>query len=380
MKKNNLLLLLLLFTAFIFTSCSGDDDENDYVPVSPVVLDVTQVPYPKLSDYKFFEGEMKNQVPSYKVLPYRPASELFSDYAHKKRFVWMPAGTKASHDGADNSLNFPVGAVLIKTFYYDNVMPGNTTKIIETRILIKKREVTFNDMGTENNSGWETYNYIWNAEQTEAYLDTDGNGIFVPVTWNENGVERTIEYKVPAFTECITCHKLNPNQTSDGELTIPIGVKPQNLNNNFTYGSTQMNQLQKWIDEGYLENNLPSSISSTVDWRDTSKSLELRARSYIDINCAHCHRDGGHCDYVDMKFNFSNTNMQDFGVCMVPLFNIENSPFVINAGHSETSELSVRIGSVDQSIMMPIIGRTIVHDEGVALINAWINTLTDHCE
>ncbi len=88
MKKNYLLLLLLFFTLLV-ASCS-DDDPTDYipveVPVSPVVMDLTAVPHPKLSDYKFFDGPLKDLQPSYKVLPYKPASDLFSDYAYKSRF------------------------------------------------------------------------------------------------------------------------------------------------------------------------------------------------------------------------------------------------------------------------------------------------------
>jgi hypothetical protein len=35
----------------------------------------------KLSDYKFFEGALKNQNPALNVVPYEPASSLFTDYA-----------------------------------------------------------------------------------------------------------------------------------------------------------------------------------------------------------------------------------------------------------------------------------------------------------
>ena len=96
MKKNYLQVLLLVFTLTIFSSCSDNDDDESYTPVSPVVVDLTQVPYPKLSDYHFFEGDLKNLTPSLNVIPYEPASILFSDYAHKKRFVWMPEGTKSN--------------------------------------------------------------------------------------------------------------------------------------------------------------------------------------------------------------------------------------------------------------------------------------------
>lgn len=383
MKKNYLLFgfIAILLAAGVFVSCNNDENEDEYLPVSPVVLDVTQVPYAKLSDYHFFdEGELNELKPSYKVLPYRPASELFTDYAHKKRFVWMPSGTKATFNGNDNTLEFSVGAVLIKNFYYDDVLPNHEQKIIETRILIKKREAEFDDAGNPVDSGWEPYVYIWNEEQTEAFLDTELQGSFIPLTFMHDGQQKDAYYKIPADTECRTCHKINVNQTLNGEIVIPIGVKPQNLNNVYDYGTSQRNQLEKWVAEGYLDSNIPANILSTVDYKDTSKSLEQRARSYIDINCAHCHRLGGHCDYVHMRFNYSNPDLEVFGVCMTPTFNLDNLPYVINAGDAANSEIIHRMNSIDGSVMMPFIGRSIVHEEGVQLMTDWINSMDTHCE
>ncbi len=369
---------LLLF-CFVLLSSACSQEESGYVTLdaaknggsvsSPVKFDLTQVPFPKLSDYHFFVGELKNQTPAYAVLPYQPASSLFSDYAHKKRFVWLPKNTKASYNGDENVFEFPVGAVLIKTFYYDNVQPANTTKIIETRLLIRKAD------------GWKLYDYIWNEQQTEAYLDTDGNGIFVPVTWIENGSTKSTTYKIPSQTECVTCHKININQTANGEKETPIGPKPQNLNTLYNYGTTTKNQLEKWKQMGYINNTLPalSSIYSTVDWRDTSKSLALRARSYIDINCAHCHRVGGHCDYVPQRFNFSNTDTYTLGICLPPLFQVPDNPYVIHAGDADHSELIYRLNTNEGSEMMPIIGRTLIHDEGVQLVKDWINSMNTTC-
>lgn len=74
------LFLILLTTLF---ACGSDDP--GYEQVSPVDVDLSTVPYEKLSQYKFFEGEMKNLKPSYKVLPYDLNSSLFTDYAHKKK-------------------------------------------------------------------------------------------------------------------------------------------------------------------------------------------------------------------------------------------------------------------------------------------------------
>src|SRR5690606_22375717 len=135
---------LCLISLPFFLSCSKDDD-GDYTPIieeptSPVVVDLTAVPYPKLSDYKFFEGPLKDQRPSLDVLPFEPVSSLFTDYAYKKRFVWMPKNTEASFNGDGKILALPTGAALIKHFYYKNVQnissPGGE-RIIETRIMIR---------------------------------------------------------------------------------------------------------------------------------------------------------------------------------------------------------------------------------------------------
>ena len=364
MAKKYAFYSIIITSLLFFFGCSSDEDDT-YIEISPVIVDLTQVPYPKLSDYHFFEGEIKNQSPSLNVLPYEPASGLFSDYAHKKRFVWMPEGTKATFNGNDNVLEFPIGTALVKTFYYNNVQPDNTTKIVETRLLIRKI------------SGWQAYTYVWNTEQTDALLESTGDGSFIPISWNENGNIKNTNYKVPSQTECITCHKINPNQT--GEITIPIAPKPQNLNTDFNYTTGAQNQLSKWVEVGYLENNIPLNINSTVDWTDVTKSLELRAKSYIDINCAHCHRDGGHCDYTPQRFNFSNSDNLSYGICLTPLFTIPNMPFVINGGRADNSELIYRISSTDEAEMMPIIGRTIEHEEGVQLIKDWINSLPANC-
>ena len=160
-----------------YTSCTKE--EYTRVEESPVVVDLTQVPYPKLSDYKFFEGDLKNQKPSFGVLPYQPISELFTDYAQKKRFVWLPNGTKAIYNGDGNVLNLPVGSALIKNFFYTNVQPNNSTRIIETRIMIRK------------NNEWIFAEYVWNTEQTEAFLDMNGSN--TSITWiDENNVEKSV--------------------------------------------------------------------------------------------------------------------------------------------------------------------------------------------
>lgn len=351
---------------FQYTICDTNDNcasgtvTVTVTPVSTVVFNLDEVPYNTLSEYNFFNGDLKDLNPVYGVLPYDLISPLFSDYAHKKRFVWMPDGTKANYNSDFKPFDFPVGAVLIKNFYYDNVQPSNTTRIIETRMMYMTED------------GWDFANYLWNDEQTEATFTESAH--FVDIDWIENGQTNSVNYKVPSRAACFTCH-------NKFGTPVPIGPKPQNLNRDLTYDEVSINQLQKWIDFGYLEDNLPTSIVTTVKWDDESEDLHLRVRSYLDINCAHCHSEESYCEYRPIRFAF-NENEDDVnkGVCVPPDTQIAGTSHIITPGNISTSVLRFRISTVEEQFRMPLIGRTVVHEQGVRLIEEWINSLNGECE
>jgi len=349
------------FLCILFISCNADDN---YVPMettetSPVVFDITQVPYNTLSEYQFFEGTLNNLNPVYGVLPYDLSSTLFSDYAKKKRFIWMPENVKANYNGEHQILNFPIGTILIKNFYYNNVLPNNETKLIETRLMIHKAE------------GWIFANYIWNDAQTEAYFDLDGS--VVDVTWSETTETKQVAYRIPSESQCHTCHK-------SGDTSIPIGPKPRNLNISKNYGTQTMNQLQKWVDFGYLNEN-PSNIETLPNWQDQSLSLNERARAYLDINCAHCHSEESHCAYRPVRFNFdATTNPENLGICVVPDTDLGvGLTHIVEPQNTRNSVLFYRINETEESIRMPLLGRTLKHVEGIELIEDWINALSIQC-
>ncbi len=314
-------------------------------------------PYQTLSEYNFFDGELKNLNPTFGVIPYDLISPLFSDYAHKKRFIWMPNGVKATYIDDYSPLNFPTGTVLIKNFYYDNVQPGNETQIIETRLMYKKAD------------DWEFAKYVWNEEQTEAYFSNDGSNI--DLTWEENGSIKNVNYRIPSRAECFTCH-------NKFDTPVPIGPKPQNLNRDYEYTDGTNNQLIKLIEIGYLDNNIPSNIDTTVRWDDDSQTLKSRVRSYLDINCAHCHSDNSYCEYRSMRFAYrdSNTN-ENLGICVEPETQFIPNSSIIKPNDTDLSILYYRLNTIDESFRMPLFGRTLKHEEGVRLIEEWITSLTD---
>jgi uncharacterized repeat protein (TIGR03806 family) len=276
----------------------------------------------------------------------------------------------------DKELDLPTGSIIIKSFYYNNVQPSNNQYIVETRLLIKKE------------TGWTFANYIWNDEQTEAFFDL--TGAYKNITWrDENNVTRTVNYRIPNEVQCAVCHKhVEVNGSNITETTIPIGVKPQNLNFNYNYGSISQNQLSHWIEKGILNNNfsLPSLTNTVIDYNDSSQPLQTRVRSYLDANCSHCHNEFGHCEYRPMRFAFSksgNANgLTNMGVC-VNTEDMQDFPIelnkIIRPGHPEQSMMYYRLNTVDETYRMPLHGRTIIHDEGVALISQWINSLDTRC-
>lgn len=361
-KRNSIYIFYFLFS-FLLINCSDDDTPRE---VSPVVFDINSVPYQKLSEYNLFKSPMSSLEPVYGVLPFQPASQLFTDYALKKRFIWMPEGTSANYVADDKAFDFPTGTILVKNFYYENVLPENSKKILETRLMIKKSD------------GWIFANYIWNDEQTEAVYNMDGS--YKEIEWVQNGVNKSTNYRIPNGHECFMCHYVN-NENA------PIGPKPQNINFPINFADGSKNQIQKLQEFGYLNSGTPTNVASIIDYNDTSKSLDMRARSYLEINCAHCHRDGGYSEFYPVRLNFTTeADYTALGFCVEPNININGmipgaqADHIFYPGDHTKSVVYYRMNTLHENIKMPMIGRTMVHDEAVTLINNWVDSFEEGCE
>lgn len=354
---------LLFFCIGLFIIGCSSDNEGLPEEVSPVVLELDSIPYAKLSDYNLFKGNLSDLDPVFGVVPYEPISSLFSDYASKKRFVWMPDGAIATYASDSESLNFPVGTVLVKNFYYENVLPDNSKKILETRLMIK------------NPDEWVFANYVWNDDQTEAFYNM--NGSVVELSFNHNGTTKEVNYRIPNGSECVTCH----NKTG---IPLPIGTKPQNMNKNYNFPNGSQNQLERLKEIGYLT-DYPNNINTVVNYNDNSKPLELRVRSYLDINCAHCHSDEGFCNYRKPRFAFNKTSDPlNLGICVehdedISLHIDGNPTHIITPGSVEQSVIYYRLNTVKPNIRMPLRGRTVIHEEAVEMVSQWINSLENNC-
>jgi len=361
------MLAVLCGAVVLLATCRPDKDEPaapapppvDPGPQPEVTFDPALGPHATLSAYGFFTGPLKDLQPIARVLPYDLIDPLFTDYAKKQRHVWLPPDSRATWNGADRVFEFPDGAILIKTFYYEHVQPSDERRIIETRLMYR--------WGGE----WHFANYVWNPEQTEAYLDLDGS--YTSVAWvDDEGNAHATDYRIPAEAECGSCHKYQ------GEHAI-VGPKPRNLARAYTYADGPAQQLQRWVDHGILD-ELPS-VDPMPDWRDATVPVQERVRAYLDINCAHCHSASGYCSYRPMRFAWEETtDPVNLGICVEP-----HDPIAPGVNHivartrPDRSMMVYRMASTEVSVRMPLLGRSLVHEEALSLIETWISGLEPPC-
>jgi uncharacterized repeat protein (TIGR03806 family) len=313
-------------------------------------------PAPALSDYALFTDEAA-QHPNAGVTPYSLNTPLFSDYAEKRRFLFLPPGTQARYRPT-GPLDLPVGATLIKTFAYpaDLRRTGEKVRMLETRLLIRRR------------SGWVALAYVWNPEQTEARLKRAGTRLDVAFT-DAHGQVRQVDYRVPNQNQCKECHSLA------GRLA-PIGVKARNLNGAFAYPEGPENQLARWTRTGMLAGAPgPGAAPRTAVWDDPSEPLEARARAYLDGNCGHCHNARGMASNTGLYLDLEEQRAGRLGVGKRPAAAGKGAGDLeldLVPGQPDASIIAYRMASTDPGVMMPELGRSLAHEEGLALVRAYI--------
>jgi uncharacterized repeat protein (TIGR03806 family) len=319
----------------------------------------TGTPELHLSDYRFFSGNLSDLNPAEGVFEYEVNAPLFTDYAEKKRFIYLPPGTSLTYTD-QGAFGFPDGSVIIKNFFYYNDVsrPGTGCKMAETRLLLK------------GSNGWKALTYVWNESQTDAVLEVAG--VTFPVEWkNRDGKLIHLDYVVPNTNQCKGCHSY------DGKFT-PIGVNAAQLN--------RKNQLQHWAASGRLS-QLPdqSKIPALFDYTTVEDPghadallLEKGARAYLEGNCAHCHNPHGPASTSGMFLEATQVDRERLGVMKPPVAAGRGSgdrKYGIVPGKPDESILLDRLKSTDPGIRMPESGRQLVHNEGVGLIKAWIKAM-----
>lgn len=316
-------------------------------------------PYPTLDAYCLVTNDHGDLRYADGVLPYDLNTPLFSDYAVKRRGVFLPPGTSATYD-PNGTFEFPLGTILVKSFGFpdDARKAAPAMRWVETRLLVRI------------DGGWKAYAYIWNDAQTVATYNPGGRGL--TVSWiDAAGTPQNNEYLQPSQTQCQQCHESNG-------IIVPIGPKARNLNRDYAYADGPANQLTRWTKAGILKGAPadPTTVTRLPVWNDaTNYTVEQRARAYLEVNCAHCHDGAGSGSTSGLFLWVTETDPLRYGVCKESLSaggSVGARQWDVVPGNPDQSILWYRMASVKPGLAMPQIGRDVVDAEAVALVRDWI--------
>lgn len=365
---------------------------------------------PRLDQYGLFQDAQEPRAkPNGFGLPYDLNTILFSDYAVKYRFLFLPpdaggkvqkagyqdhdtCNTLAIYDCYTATLSFPVGTVFAKTFAFRN---GSDENVVETRLLIKRQKAN-------GDIYWVGLPYEWTTDgngQRYAALKLEGDSKSVSYDYDDpdpavvDGSGKPVHYgpgtasayQVPNAGGCVLCH--NGDDLEPG--SPPIGPKVRNLNKDYAYDDGgSMNQLAYLKAHGMLDlPDDPSRLERLPKWNvpgDSGKTanspedVHLRVRAYLEVNCMHCHNPAGNAQNSGLSLDSFNEPMDEgHGICKPPIAagiaaNVGN--YDIQPGDSAQSILAARVASVQPGIRMPPISRTVTQTEFVNLVTPWIDS------
>ena len=357
-------------------------------PSGVVVFNAASAPT-KLSAWRLLLSDGQTLSLQQGVLPYSVNTPLFSDYAHKFRTLWLPAGTQMNHS-ATGPLQFPVGAIVTKSFFYprvtaqapgaigalknDQVEGGETVDLVVNRLLETRLMVR------EPSGRWGAVTYVWDADQQDATLVRSGQNVPVELV-DAQGTRTSFTYAVPSDAQCVTCHVTN---LSTGSFEA-IGPQSSNLNRPYAYAAGSFNQLDHLAALQLLA-GYTAPVPKMPVWNDPAATLNDRARAYLDVNCSSCHNSAGRSGNTGLWLGMGVSDTLRLGVCKPPVGGQQYRQFAhdVTPGNADASFLYFRLGNYRNNsdpprVAMPELGRHVFHAEGNALVRAWINAMPPGC-
>jgi uncharacterized repeat protein (TIGR03806 family) len=300
--------------------------------------------------------DVRTLTPSAGLIPYDLVEPFWSDGAQKSRWVAVPSGK--IRFAATGEWRFPRGTVFIKTFELptDEAHP-EVRRRLETRLLV-----------CDSQGGVYGVVYRWRADLSDADLLTDAQTETIPIVARIGGPREQTWY-YPSRKDCLACH----NALAGGVL----GLKTRQLNRTVTYPSgVADNQLRAWNHLGLFEPAVsldPGELPKLAAHADNSRSLEDRARSYLDANCSQCHRPGGTVAYFDARYDTPLDKQQLINGAVLLDEGIDH-PRVI-APNDIWRSIAFMRANTNGDIRMPPVARETIDAAGVALLREWIQSL-----
>jgi uncharacterized repeat protein (TIGR03806 family) len=323
-----------------------------------VPADPAELP-PRLSQTGVF-ASLADLSPGSGVVPYGVNAPLWGDGAAKRRWIALPGNAQVGF-APTGEWKFPAGTVLIKHFEIgvDETDPSRRRRL-ETRLLVVDRA----------GLGYGV-TYRWRPDGSDADLLPAGLGEDIPVRTARGS--RLLHWNYPSRHDCLVCHT--------PVAGFVLGVTTRQLNGPLTYSRTGVtdNQLRTWRHLGLFANppneKAIPHLRRLVPVTDQAAPLEQRVRSYLDSNCAQCHRPGGARAEFDARLD---TPLQLQKLIGGPLIGADlgvPGARVVTPGAPERSMIYLRMSRRQGVFNMPPLATNVVDADAVAAVAAWIRSL-----
>ena len=356
MNVSKYYILLILFSWLLYQACSTSSQAVQ----AEVKLPPEGEFFENLSEFGIYESVTEEFIPSAQLVKYEVINELFSDYADKNRYIYLPEGKKAFLK-EDGHFDWPEGTMLIKNFGYSEKQLGED-RLIETRLLIKEAAM------------WKAVSYKWNDELSSAKRSKLGE--VIPLNIKHDELAHDFEYVIPNKNQCKSCHNAN-------EKIEPIGFKYANIDKMINLDGRQVSQIQFLKEQGVIDLSTATQPKTMVAYTDESADLQDRALAYLDINCGHCHRPNGPGNTSGLFLQYNETRSNHLGICKPPVAAGKGAggrSYDIQPGDADASIIYYRMLTQDPGEMMPELGRALIHHEGLELVKEWIDNLEGNCD
>tara|TARA_R100001230_G_C5592221_1_gene108146 strand:- start:321 stop:551 length:231 start_codon:yes stop_codon:yes gene_type:complete len=70
----------------------------------------------------------------------------------------------------------------------------------------------------------------------------------------------------------------------------------------------------------------------------------------------------------------------NLGICVEPDTFIPPYTKIVDPGNIENSLLYFRLNTTEEQYRMPLLGRSLIHEENIRLVEDWINSLDPTCD
>jgi len=289
------------------------------------------------------------------VIAFTPQYGLWSDGAHKRRWIWLPPGDAIDASRPD-AWQFPVGTRLWKEF----AMGAR----VETRYIERLP-----------GGSWRYASYRWNADGSDATLVPDA-GAAVAVSAAPGG-----RYMIPSRGDCAVCHEGTAVPVLGfSALQLSPDRDPLGLHAGGAPG--EQADLRNLVARRLVV-NLPPALLTTPPRIAARSPIERAALGYLHANCGHCHNPTGVLDGLELTLAQRAADGGDSAAATLRSLLGHASRFVPQGGSTAQrvaavgdaapGTLLLRLTSTDAATRMPPLGVQRVDAAGAALIELWLS-------